>query len=393
MEQTLNQPSIQDANTPAPQQTDGNLVAANAEIEKQMQVALNGYQQFPEQAQQASTTPAPASGSDEYETVDIDSYLKNYGFDSEDAFKQQLEAWKQAQATPPQAQPYNFSNDESRLLVEAINAGKRDDVISILNKQAQIERLISSEVNKDTAPEIVKLGMQLKYKDLTPDEINYKFNKQYGIPPRPTQSDLETDEEYSEKVNAWQGIVNDKQMELMIEAKLARPEIETSKSNIQLPKIESQVDEEYLAWKQQQEKRQSATQEATDHYKAFTPKTIETKMNFIDEANKINFEFQFEPDSDSFKEAMEMTSDLNKFFAHFYNSDGSPNRTEYARALYMALNYKKIIPEAIRQGSNARFKALLPDNSVDNGGKQFVGGQDELSEFQKQMKQALAGYV
>ena len=80
--------------------------------------------------------------------------------------------------------------------------------------------------------------MQLKYKDLTADEINYKFNKQYGIPPKPVQGSDEMDEDFQTREQAWQAIQQDKMMELLIDAKLAKPELESAKAGIKFPTVE-----------------------------------------------------------------------------------------------------------------------------------------------------------
>jgi hypothetical protein len=80
--------------------------------------------------------------------------------------------------------------------------------------------------------------MAQKYKDLTREEIDYKFNKQFGIPNRPVQKDIETDEEYQDRLSNWESKARDVETELMIEAKLAKPELERFKSELVLPDIQ-----------------------------------------------------------------------------------------------------------------------------------------------------------
>ncbi len=399
MEQTLNQPSTQEGNAPVQeQQTAPNPATANAELDQQMRLSLNGFQNFPEQAVQPQTqqtqpattiAPQQTAATDDTEIVDVDSYWKGFGWDSEEAAKQEIENLRKLKDNP-QPQQITYASEESKRLHEAIAAGKRDEVLSILNKQAQIEKLVSSEVSKDTAGDIVKMGMQLKYKDLTPEEINYKFNKQFAIPPKPAQQDLDTDEEYQYKLNAWQEQANDKYMELMIEAKLAKPDIEAAKSKIELPSIQQATNDDYIKFQEQSEKDKQLAAQTKEAYKAFSPKQFETKVPFIDEANKIKFEFQFEPDADSFNNVVDMVSDMDKFFGQFTNSDGSPNREKFLKFAYNGLNAEKMIAEAIRQGGNARFKTLIPDNTNNNGLVRQLNPNVELSDFDKQMRASLS---
>ncbi|MFZ9695384.1 MAG: hypothetical protein ACO3AY_05880, partial [Chitinophagaceae bacterium] len=119
-----------------------------------------------------------------------------------------------------------------------LQEGKEDDLYSFLDQKKKIDRLASADLDNATASEIIKLNMQQKYKDLTPSEIEYKFNKQFGIPSRPVQKDVETDEEYQERFSAWESRVKDIETEMFIEAKLAKPELEKYKSELILPDIQ-----------------------------------------------------------------------------------------------------------------------------------------------------------
>jgi hypothetical protein len=80
--------------------------------------------------------------------------------------------------------------------------------------------------------------MQQKYKDLTQDEIEYKFKKQFSVPSKPVQRDIETDYEYEERVSEWESRVKDIETEMFIEAKLARPELEKYKNDLVLPEVD-----------------------------------------------------------------------------------------------------------------------------------------------------------
>jgi len=80
--------------------------------------------------------------------------------------------------------------------------------------------------------------LQNTYKDLTPEEIEYRFKREFGVPEKPVQRDIETDEEYAERLSSWESKVKDVETDLLIEAKLARPELEKMKSELVFPDIE-----------------------------------------------------------------------------------------------------------------------------------------------------------
>lgn len=307
----------------------------------------------------------------------------------EDAIKEieELRAFKANPTTPEFVVPDN----ESGKILKALAAGKRDEVYKFLDHEMRLERLLNTDLTKDSAADVVKMGMQLKYKDLTPDEINYKFNKQFAIPPKPVQNLEEEESDYQQRVNAWQDLVTDKQMELMIEAKLAKPELQNAKINFDFPEIETPVDEGYIQYKKVVEDQAKLDQEVKEAYKAMTPKNIETKLNFKDEANKINFEFQFEPDAEGFDKARAIVSDADLFWQSFANPDGTPNRQKLLKAIYFANNEEKVLLSAMNQAKNAAIKAQLPDNSQPAFNRQMPQ-QQEGTELDQQMRIALRGY-
>src|SRR5882757_5162104 len=206
----------------------------------------------------------------------FDPFKEKFGYQSpEDAIKEieDLRAYKDTPATPT----YEFENEESKKLFEALAAGKRKEVFDYLNKQQRIDELTSVDVTKDNAADVVKYAMQLKYPNLTQAEVEYKYRKQFNVPPKPAQAQDEEDDDYQKKVAAWQEVVEDRHMELMIEAKTARPEIEAAKAKLVLPEIDQQVDSDYLNYKKAIEDEQKIAAETVKVYKAFTPKAIETK--------------------------------------------------------------------------------------------------------------------
>lgn len=317
----------------------------------------------------------------------FDVLKERFGYTAPEEVATEIEQLRQLKANPPAA-TYEFENEESKKLFEAFTGGKRKEVVAILAKQERIEELLSVDVTNDNAAEIVKYGMQLRYKDLSPSEIDYKFKKQFSIPPKPVQTADEDDDDFQSKVSAWQEKVEDARMDLMIEAKTARPEIEAAKIKLVLPEIDQPVDEGYLNYKKSVEDESKLAAETVKAYKALTPKSIETKLNFNDEANGIAFDFQFEPDAVSFNQAVEMTTDIDKFYSQFQNQDGTPDRNKFLKTIYNAMNFDRVLTEAMKQAKNATIKSMLPDNSQGGLVRQMPAAPGEMSDLDKYMRTA-----
>lgn len=200
---------------------------------------------------QGSNTSQYSSDEDDEEIIEPDEWLKReFSWENTEQAKAELEELRQLRERQEE-QEIEFENEESLNLFRLFKEGKQDDVYNYLENRRKLDKLLSSEVNKDTAADIVKLSLQNTYKDLTPEEIEYKFNREFGVPPKPVQQDIETDEEYQERLSSWESKVKDIETDLMIEAKLSRPELEKMKSELVFPDIDdgrapSQLSQEEL---------------------------------------------------------------------------------------------------------------------------------------------------
>ena len=359
------------------------------ELDQQMAISLNGG--IAPVAAEPSTTVAAAVAQPAALPSDPFGLIKEkFGYESPEAAMQEIESLRAFRAAPPAAE-LKFENEQSKLVVEALQAGKFNEVYEVLDQQMKIERLTTGELTNETAADIVKLGMQIKYKDLTPAEINYKFNKQFALPAKPVITSVEDQDEFNVKLAAWEAQVADKQMELLIDAKLARPELQSTKAKLVFPTIARPQDADFQEWQKTVQENDRLAAETTQAYKAFTPKSLETKINFKDDANKIDFDFIHEPDPQSFNKTIEMTSDIDLFWKSYVNPDGTPDRLGFARDLYFAKNREKIILDVINQAKNATIKAMLPDNTTGGLVRQLPQTQ-EPNELDTLMRQSLKGY-
>lgn len=357
-----------------------------AELDRQMAISLGGgVPPLPQPA--ATTTPAAQTTTP---TDPFGIFKEKFGYESPEAAVQEIETLRAFRSAPP-AQPLKFENEMSQRIVESLQAGKLNEVHEVLDQQIKIERLTSGDMTAETAADVVKLGMQLKYKDLTPAEINYKFNKQYALPPKPGLMPAEDQDEYNDRVAAWQAQVDDKKMELLIDAKLARPDLLASKSKLVFPTIDRPQEAAFQEWQKSIQEDERLSAETTEAYKAFTPKSLESKLHFADKDNKVDFDFTYEPDPEGFNQAVAFVADIEEFWKSYYRPDGTPDRQRFLADIYFAKNREKVIAAALRQSMNATIKAGLPDNST-GGLVRQLPQTPETSELDKMMRQSLKGY-
>ncbi len=318
----------------------------------------------------------------------FETLKEKFGYEKPEDALTEIEQLRLLKANPPKAD-LTFENETSEKLFKAWKAGKEDEVYAYLAEKKQLENLTSQDVTKDNATELIKLGMQMKYKELgvTQKEIDLKYNQQFALPKEPTQKEDEEDTDFTYRHDEWKQRVEDIETSKIFEARVAKKDLEAAKTKLVLPELESaSPDESYLNYQKMIEKQAELDAQTKEAYKTISPKDVQTKVKFTDEANKIDFEFQYEPDSESFKKAVEIASDNEKFFNTFLNSDGSPNRSLWIDAIHYATNKAAIITEAIKQGSNARIKAQLPDNGSGGLIRQMPAAELPVNELDEQMR-------
>lgn len=359
--------------------------AVSAEVAQMMELSLNGGMPQTLAAEAVIETP-PA---EQEQIIDANEYLKTtLGFDSWEDAKTQIEGWKQKAAAP---EPFKFENEASEKLAKAFLSGKTDEVYQYLDEQRKLDKYLSADVTEDLADEIIKMGLKVSHKDLSDAEINFKFNKQYGLPKEPVELASESAEDFEERHNAWKEQVADIKMSKIIDAKLARPQLETAKSKLVLPEITATVDQDYIQWQKLMEEQSKLDAQISEEYKTITPKDVEFKMPFNDEANKIAFEFQYEPDVEGLKKSTDLASNIDNLLGS-YISNGKFDKQAFLRDIHFGRNKEAILLTAMNQAKNATIKASLPNNNDGSGLNRQQPALEQATELQKQMQNSLAPF-
>lgn len=180
------------------------------------------------------------------EVFDEAVYIKNnYGYETPETLKQDLENYKKLKDTKPEE--LKFENDESKVIFELIRQGKKKEVREILDRQEKIELYTSVEVNSNTAEEILKFVIEAKNQSskspLTKEEIDFKYKQDYGTPKQPVQKLTETEDEFTERMDEWKERVATVEMRKVVDAKMSLPQLEQLKQKIVLPEIENRQTE------------------------------------------------------------------------------------------------------------------------------------------------------
>jgi hypothetical protein len=286
-----------------------------------------------------------------------DSFIKErFGFDTVDEAEQEFIRLIEDRE---QSSQFDFSDDISRTLFDAIREGKTDDVYDILAEQKRLEKLTTAEVTPDLAFDIIRTNIQNKYQDLTSEEVDLLFYESYNFPPKPEQGYEDTDEEYKEKLQNWESQVDFIERRMVIDAKVIRPELNKLKSDLQLPDI-------YGLGEYEQRLQQEA--EVLDYARASYERALDSQFNSFggfnvsvkDEEVEIPISFNVADE-----ERLALKQELSDFDGEAYlenrwfNEEGEPNVKQIMADKYVLENLPRILQKVANEAASQRLLAHL----------------------------------
>jgi len=298
------------------------------------------------------------------EIIDANEYLKTtLGYEDWETAKKEVEEWRKIKGKPV----VEFPNDESKAIYENLSKGDKKAVLAILEKQEKLETLLASEVSKDNAAEIVKMNMREKYKDLTPAEIEYKFNKTFGVPQKPVQLELEDADEYAGRVAQWEATVRDIETDLVIEAKTLKPELGKLKQDLVFPNIQQESSvakepsqEELEAFNKQKETFLQAALASVNAFSGFSAEVKDNDVNY-----KVSYELSKEEKADvenAVKVFTESGFDANAVLAQrWLKQDGTLNEAQIVKDMALLFNEEKVSQKYVTDAASKRLDAFLKD--------------------------------
>ncbi len=237
---------------------------------------------------ETQTTTAPTAEAEPTEETDIlepGAYLKNkWGWDSEEAADNEIKSLREKAG-----KAFEYKNDDSRKIAEYINEGKEDELYKFLDTKKRVEKLSASDLSdKNIAAELVKFGISKDNPTLNADEVEFLFYEKYAIPEKPTQGNLEDDDDYAARVNVWERQASNAEKRLIIEAKMQQPKLAQLKTELVLPEIQrnnqtqtQQPSQEELAAfaKERENFLQSATKSIND-FNGFNVQVKDKDVNY-----------------------------------------------------------------------------------------------------------------
>ncbi len=290
------------------------------------------------------------------QSFDPNQFVKErFGYESVEQAEQEFKKLKEKPS-------FEFKDDVSKTLFDAIREGKADDVYEVLNQQKRLDRLTTAELNAEIAAEIVKTNIKNKHKDLSSEDVDLLFYDQFYVPLKPEQGYDETDDDYAVKVKQWQSQADYIERRLMIEAKVLRPELAKLKSEIVLPDIYNEA--EFRAQSQQEEEMM---QQARSIYEKTLNSDFQSFNGFNVSVKDADVEIPITFNVGE-EERLAMKNDLEDFDSDSYfdnrwfTEDGKPNVKQIMADKYLLENRDKIFSKIANEAASQRLLAHLKNN-------------------------------
>jgi hypothetical protein len=306
----------------------------------------------PNTTQESSKAEEQSSNS----TFDPNQFVKEkFGFESVEEAENQFKKFKEQPS-------FEFKDEVSKTLFDAIREGKADDVYQVLNEQKRLDKLTTAELNPDLAVEIIKENIKNKHKDLNQEEVDLLFFEKFYVPLKPEQSFDDSDEDYAQKLQNWQNQVDYVEKRLMIEAKLSRPELEKYKSDIKLPDIYNESGrqaESQAEFEMMQQARNEYEKTLNSDFQSFNGFNVSVK----DEDVEIPIAFNVGEE-----EKLAMKNELEDFDGEgflenrWFYEDGKPNVKQIMADKYLLENRDKIFSKIANEAASQRLLAHLKKN-------------------------------
>lgn len=323
-------------------------------------------QQPTEQVEQPQEAIQPTETTEEEQVFDEADYLKELGFDSKDALKNEIETLRGNK-------PFEWKNDDSRRIAEYINEGKEDELFNFLNTKKAIEKLSKAEiVNKNIAAELVKFGIQKDNPSLTPEDVDFLFNQQYSVPEKPIQDGIEDDSDYENRVRVWEAQVANVERRMIIEAKMQQPKLAQLQKELVLPNIQiegqqQQPSQEDLQARQQL--RDNLLQTARQELDKFSGFGVQVKDK------DVNYSVGYNP-------SQEEKAIVSKAFERFSDSDFNANAifaNRWLNADGKSFNVNQIKDDLLRIYCGSKIDQKLAIDSAGKRMEEYIKAKKQVS--------------
>lgn len=312
-----------------------------------------------EQENQNEISKNEVSETESQPNIDYNKYIKEkFGYDNEEVAIAEINRLKEAKPVE-----LTFENETSKKIFDLLKEGKEDELYSVLEQKKRIDKLVNGDVTVSNAIEILQTNLKNQYSELTDKQVSHRINQQFNIPAKPIQKNDELDDEFQERIDKWQEQKEVVEENLIIEATIAKKNLEKLKSEIKLPDIQRQADSS------------QPSQEELEKVLSETRKVFETSLekdfksfngfNVVAKNEEVELPLSFNlTDEDKIELKNKLSSlDSSEYFGgRWFNQNGTPKIEQMMKDIYLLEKGDTIIQKIANDSSNKTWEHLIKKN-------------------------------
>jgi hypothetical protein len=311
-------------------------------------------------------------------------YLKKFGFQSEDDFKQRLAEYEALKSKPETPAEVAYANEQSKKIAQYLKEGKLKEVKQYLDGQ---ELLASIETMSDEQK--LKTHIKMSFPKFSQQMVDHEYNKRYAIK---DADDYDDPIEYEmEKLKVEQRLEED--------ARKAVEAFSQYKEKIELPDIQTSqpaVDSEYEAYKAANAKALEDYQNAVvPAVNALKESDLGVNLKINDPNNQLSFDVAVSVEKADLEAAKAAALDYGEYMQKtFYTKDGQIDAARFAKAILRDMRFESYLQSAARQGAMAERKRAIEKEIPDTFQQReaLVVDDSNKPEWMKQMDAVLSPF-
>lgn len=312
-----------------------------------------------DQKVQNEITKNEVSEAESQPNIDYNKYVKEkFGYDNEEVAIAEINRLKEAKPVE-----LTFENETSKKIFDLLKEGKEDELYSVLEQKKRIDKLVNGDVTVSNAIEILQTNLKNQYSELTDKQVAHRINQQFNIPAKPIQKNDELDDEFQERIDKWQEQKEVVEENLIIEATIAKKNLEKLKSEIKLPDIQRQADSSQPS----QEELEKALSETRKVFETSLEKDFKSfnGFNVVAKNEEVELPLSFNlTDEDKIELKNKLSSlDSSEYFGgRWFNQNGTPKIEQMMKDIYLLEKGDTIIQKIANDSSNKTWEHLIKKN-------------------------------
>jgi len=312
-----------------------------------------------DQKDQNEITKNEVSEVESQPNIDYNKYIKEkFGYDNEEVAIAEINRLKESKAVE-----LTFENETSKKIFDLLKEGKEDELYSVLEQKKKIDKLVNGDVTVSNAIEILQTNLKNQYGELTDKQVAHRINQQFNIPAKPIQKNDELDDEFQERIDKWREQKEVVEENLIIEATIAKKNLEKLRSEIKLPDIQRQADSSQPS----QEELEKALSETRKVFETSLEKDFKSfsGFNVVAKNEEVELPLSFiltEEDKIELKNKLSSLDSSEYFGGRWFNQNGTPKIEQMMKDIYLLEKGDTIIQKIANESSNKTWEHLIKKN-------------------------------